>query len=100
MCRSFSVHFQCTEGNPQHKLCFRQACQRNKLSRFLERTKIDAESLRGYTLYANRLCPECDPDWKPVSDPPTLTKKGDRHLLGVDDARTELQQLQGWARSL
>lgn len=99
MCRSFSVHFLCTPTNPNHKLCYKQSCQQSRLAKFLERSRVDPEALRGYTLHAKRLCPECDPEKRPVPEPSGLCK-GDRHVLSTEEGMKEMLELEGWARSL
>jgi hypothetical protein len=99
MCRSFSIHFQCTASNPSHKLSYRQSCHRSKLSRFLERGNADPEALRGYTFKANRLCQQCDPEKRPVDQPPEI-EKGGRHVLTVDEGMKEALELGRWVEGL
>lgn len=100
MCRSFSVHFQCTRSHPNHKMSYRQSCHRSKISRFLERgSAADPEVVRGYTFKANRLCQECDPEQRPVPQPPVIEKCG-KHILTVDDGVKEALELAKWAEGL
>ncbi|KAK5045981.1 hypothetical protein LTR84_008767 [Exophiala bonariae] len=99
MCRSFSIHFQCTPDNPNHKKSYQQSCQKSKISRFIERGSADPEALRGYTFKANRLCQECDPEKRPVPQPPEIEKSG-KHVLNVDDGMKEALVLAKWVESL
>jgi len=99
MCRSFSIQFQCTEANPNHKLSFKQSCHRSRLSKFLERGNADPEALRGYTFKANRLCQECDAEKRPVPPPPDI-EKGGRPVLTVDQGMKEALELGKWVEGL
>lgn len=99
MCRSFSVHFLCTKANPEHKLSYCQSCERSKISKFLERGKVDPEALRGYTFTANRNCEHCDPEKRPVPEPPGL-EKGGKHVFSVDEGMKEALVLGKWVEGL
>ncbi len=107
MCRSFTLTFTCTPSHPSHKISFSQPCRKcpsssspdassrtglsltKSLSRALE-PKPDPAVLRAYKFAANRPCEECDPEHRPIGEPPGLEDLegglGDRHTFGVDEA--------------
>jgi len=126
MCRSFTVTFTCTATHPTHRRSFSQSCPKCKpkieskpesedgphpkpgsptglslsLSRSISRAlepKPDPAALRGYTLAANRACEVCDPERRPVAEPPDLNG---RHTLSVEEGVRECAALQSWAEGL
>ncbi len=125
MCRSFTVTFTCTKAHPTHKRSFSQSCPKCKpkleseeddrpesgdkspkglslsLSRSISRAlepKPDPAALRGYRLSANRACEVCDPDHRPLAQPPDLV--GGRHTLSIEEGARECEALQNWVEGL